>query len=194
MWISFVAKPCLFSWGSGSFWISPVLSSSTFPAQTACAGCPWLRTTALNKISKRTLNDKSSPMGLGEISESSISLPSVQSVSLLTVFLPKLLLLFLDGCTRGNSGDVYAWTRSPASKSSSELKGGDLNKSNRGCCFHKFQDLQTIMPLKVVGPFSGNSQEHNKQRVWPQKRWWQGQDFCKRLESHFKSRPDNHLA
>lgn len=127
-------------------------------------------------------------MGLGEISESSISLPSVQSVSLLTVFLPKLLLLFLQGCTRSNSGDVYAWMKSPASKSSSELKGGDLNKSNRGCCFHKFQDLQMTMPLKEVGTFSGNSQEHNKPR------WWQGQNFWKRLESHFKSRSDNHLA
>lgn len=126
-------------------------------------------------------------MGLGEISESSISLPSVQSLSLLTVFLPKLLLLFLDGCTWSNSGDVYVWMRSPASKSSSELKGGDLHESNRGWCFHKFRDLQMIMSLKVV-PFSGNSPAHNKPRVWSQKRWRQGQDSHKSLESHFQSR------
>ena len=81
-------------------------------------------------------------MGLGEISESSISLPSVQSVSLLTtVLFPKLLLLLLDDSTGSTSGEVNAWTRSSASSSSSELKGGVLNKSKpkQGALFPCFR-------------------------------------------------------
>lgn len=68
-------------------------------------------------------------MGFGETSESSISLPSVQSVSLLTELFPKLLRLFLDGWRVNKSGDMYAGMKSSSSSSSSELKGGVLYKS-----------------------------------------------------------------
>ena len=91
----------------------------------------WLITTVLKSKFPDGFSVKESlPVGLGEISESSISLPSVQSVSLLTtVLFPKLLLLLLDDSTGSTSGEVNAWTRSSASSSSSELKGGVLNKS-----------------------------------------------------------------
>lgn len=68
-------------------------------------------------------------MGFGETSESSISLPSVQSVSLLTEFFPKLLRLLLEGWRVNKSGDMYAGMKSSSSSSSSELKGGVLYRS-----------------------------------------------------------------
>lgn len=74
-------------------------------------------------------------MGLGETSESSISLPPVQSGSLLTELFPKLPMVFLDGCRVSKSEDTYAWMKSSSSSSSSELKGGVLCKSEpkQGC-------------------------------------------------------------
>ena len=103
----------------------------------------WLRTTVRKSKFPDGFSVKESlPVGLGEISESSISLPSVQSVSLLTTALfPKLLLLLLDDSTGSTSGEVNAWMRSSASSSSSELKGGVLNKSKpkQGALFPCFR-------------------------------------------------------
>lgn len=112
-------------------------SPRTFPAPPPRAWCPQLQTTVLNKISRRIFNDQSSPVGLREILESSTSLPSVQSVSLLTTLFPKLLLLLLEDGTGRTSGDVHAWMRSSPSNSSSELNGGVLNKgkAKQGHCF-----------------------------------------------------------
>ena len=108
-----------------------------------------LRTTVLKSKFPGGFSVKESlPVGLGEISESSISLPSVQSVSLLTVLFTKLLLLLLEGSTGSTSGEANAWTRSSASSSSSELKGGVLNKpkSKQGALFPCFRIYRQYAP------------------------------------------------
>ena len=64
------------------------------------------------------------PVGLGEISKSSVSLPSVQSVSLLTVLFLKLLLLLLEASIESKSGEANTWMRLSVFSSSWELMGG----------------------------------------------------------------------
>ena len=134
-------------WGTSTFIFLSHCFLKNFLSSDAQYG--ELRTTILKSKFPGGFSVKESlPVGLGEISESSISLPSVQSVSLLTVLFTKLLLLLLEASTGSTSGEANAWMRSSASSSSSELKGGVLNKpkSKQGALFPCFRIYRPYAP------------------------------------------------
>lgn len=115
---------------TSAFGMSPMVPH-TILAQVPSAWCPGSGDHCPTYTSEGFSGDQGSPVSLGEKSESSISLPSVQSVSLLPALLPKLHLLFLGGCVESTSGERCARIKPSSSGSSSELKGGVLCKSER---------------------------------------------------------------